>query len=143
MSWKLTCLRKGFRQSPRCKVQCSTVPATSLFRGRQCCVFEADVTDTVASAAGLLSNFDIVAVARALCGSSAASWSWCTRLLQLWHRQISCEARLLAPLRGFRRMAFASPLRIAYVHIATRAMVRATALLHRKIVSILEYPNVK
>ena len=40
-------------------------------------------------------------VARALCGSSAASWSWCTRLLQLWHRQISSEARLLAPPRGF------------------------------------------
>ena len=73
-------------------------------------------------------------VARALCGSSAASWSRCTRLLQLWRRQISCEARLLAPPRGFRRMAFASPLRIAYVHFATRAIARATALLHRKIV---------
>ena len=74
-------------------------------------------------------------------GSCAASWSWCARLLQLGHRQISCEARFPVSLR--RRMAFASPLRIAYVHIATRAIARATALLHRKIVSILEYPNVK
>ena len=44
-----------------------------------------------------------------------------------------------------RRVALATwfPLRISYVHIATRAIARATALLHRKIVSILEYPNVK
>ena len=63
-------------------------------------------------------------VARALCCSSAASWSRCTRLLQLWRRQISCEARLLAPPRGFRRMAFASPLRISYVHFATRELQR-------------------
>ena len=63
--------------------------------------------------AGRLSKSNVVAVARALCGSSAASWSRCTRLLQLWRRQISCEARLLALPRGFRRMAFASPLRIS------------------------------
>ena len=58
--------------------------------------------------AGLLSKSNVVAVARALCGSSAASWSRCTRLLQLWRRQISCEARLLALPRCFRRMAFAA-----------------------------------
>ena len=45
-------------------------------------------------------------------------------LLQLWRRQISCEARLLAPPRGFRRMAFASPLGISYVYFATRELQR-------------------
>ena len=62
-------------------------------------------------------------VARAVCGSYTASWSWCTRLLQLWHRQISCEARLLAPPRGF-RFPPANCVR-------TYRNVQATALLHR------------
>ena len=50
--------------------------------------------------AGLLSKSDVVAVARALCGSLAASWSRCTRLLQLWRRH--GEARLRC------RVAFAA-----------------------------------
>ena len=70
--------------------------------------------------AGLLSKSDVVAVARALCGSLAASWSRCTRLLQLWRRH--GEARLRC------RVAFAAwlsrPLCEFRTYISQRARSR-------------------